>query len=75
LAGVKPGESAPVVCELRKGGIALAQMTVEAGRGPQRLTLDLSRVKPAAGEYEVVARAAGGAEAAARVRLVRSPWQ
>ena len=28
-----------------------------------------------AGEYEVVARATGGAEAAARLRLVESPWQ
>jgi len=75
LAGVKPGERVQVVCELRKGGTAVAQTAVEAVRGPQRVTVDLSRVKPEAGEYEVVARAAGGAEAAARVRLVESPWK
>ncbi len=75
LTGVKPGEGAQVVCELRKQGTALARTAVEGVRGPQRVTIDLSRVKPEAGEYEVAARAAGGAEAAARVRLVESPWK
>jgi len=75
LAGIRSGERADVVCELRKDKAAVARTAVQAVRGPQRLTFDLSRVKPAAGEYEVVARAAGGAEAASRVRLVESPWQ
>ena len=75
LAGVKSGEGVQVVCELRKGGTAVARTAVEAVRGPQRVTVDLSRVQPEAGEYEVVARATGGAEAAARLRLVESPWK
>jgi len=75
LAGIRSGERVEVVCELRKDKTTVARTTLEAVRGPQRVTFDLSRTKPAAGEYEVAARAAGGAEAAARVRLVESPWQ
>ena len=75
LAGVKPGERVDVACELRKGKTVVARTTVEAVRGPQRVVIDLSGARPEAGEYQVVARAQGGAEAAARVRLVASPWQ
>lgn len=75
LAGIKSGERVEVACELRKGGSAVARTAVEAGRGLQRATIDLSRVKPEPGDYEVVARGTGGAEAAARVRLVASPWR
>lgn len=74
LAGVRPGERIEVVCQLRKGGTAVARTVVEAGRGPQRVTIDLRDAKPEAGDYELVARARGGAEAATRVRLIESPW-
>lgn len=74
LAGVKPGERVEVVCELRKGQTAVARTVVGAGRGPQRVTIDLSRATPEAGDCELVARARGGAEAAAQIRLVESPW-
>jgi hypothetical protein len=75
LAGIKSGDRVEVVCELRKGGAAVVRTVVEAERGPQRVTIDLSRAKPEAGDYEVVARGTGGAEATARVRLVESPWK
>lgn len=75
LAGVKRGDQVEVVCELRRGGTAVARTAVEAARGPQRVTIDLKDVKPEAGEYELVARGKGGAEAATQVRLVESPWK
>ena len=75
LAGIKSGDRVEVVCELRKGGAAVARTVVEAERGPQRMTIDLSRAKPEAGDYDVVASGKGGAVAAARVRLVDSPWK
>jgi hypothetical protein len=76
LTGVKPGDKAEVVCELRRGGKVVAQTTVKAARGPQRLVLTLEGATPAPGEYELLARVEGGTEAApARVRLVESPWK
>lgn len=75
LAGVKPADRVEVVCALRKGGSTVARTVMEAGRGPQRATIDLSRAKPEPGDYEAVARGTGGAEAAARLRLVESPWK
>ncbi len=75
LAGVKPDESAQVVCEIRKGEKVVASTSAKAMRGPQRRALDLSRTKLQAGEYDIVVRVVGGAETApARVRLVESPW-
>ncbi len=75
LAGVKAEDRVEVVCELRCGGKSAAHTAATCGRGPQRVTIDLSRVQLAPGDYEVVARAAGGAETAARLRLVESPWK
>lgn len=75
LTGVKSNERVEVTCELRTGATVVARTTVAAARGPQRVVIDLSSAKPQAGEYQVVARASGGAEASARVRLVASPWQ
>ena len=76
LAGVKPGERVEVGCELRQGGKTVVHTAVTAARGPQRVALELGRARLEPGDFEVVARAAGGPEAAtARLRLVESPWQ
>jgi hypothetical protein len=75
LAGVKAEDRVEVVCEFRRNGDVVARMAAAYGRGPQRMTMDLSRIQLAPGDYDVVARAPGGAEAAARVRLVASPWK
>jgi hypothetical protein len=76
LTGIKPGESAKVTCELRQGGKTVAQTTVSAARGPQRVTLDLRGARLAAGSWELRAGIAGGASTAtAPMRLVASPWQ
>lgn len=75
LAGVKSDERVMVTCELRQNGNILARSTVDASRGPHRINLDLSQAKPRPGNYELLARVAGGAETAAvPVRLVESPW-
>jgi hypothetical protein len=75
LAGVKAEDRVEVVCELRRDGNVVARTAATSGRGPQRMLIDLSRVQPAAGDYDVVGRAPGGAEAVARVRFVESPWK
>lgn len=76
LAGIKPGESANVICDLRQGGKTAAQATVRAARGPQRVLLDLRGVRLAAGSCELLAGIAGAAPtASAPLRLVTSPWQ
>jgi hypothetical protein len=66
LAGVKAEERVEVVCELRRNGKTVARTAAASGRGPQRVTIDLSRAQPAPGDYDVVGRAPGGPEAAAR---------
>ena len=54
----------------------VAQTTVGAARGPQRVTLDLRGARLAAGSCELRAGIAGGAPTAtAPMRLVASPWQ
>jgi hypothetical protein len=75
LAGVKAEDRVEVACELRRDGSVVARMAASCGRGPQRMTIDLSRDQLAPGDYDVMARAPGGAEAAAPVRLVESPWK
>lgn len=72
--GVKAGDSADVTCELRQGDKALAATTAKVMRGPQRLVLDLAKARLPAGEYQIVARIAGGDEAKTSLRLVESPW-
>ena len=74
LAGVKAGDAAEVVCELRQAGQAVATSKTKVMRGPHRVVLDLAKGNLPAGEYEIVARIAGGDEAKAPVRLVESPW-
>ncbi|MCY2954916.1 MAG: hypothetical protein NTU53_23550 [Planctomycetota bacterium] len=76
LAGVKPGDAAAVVCELRQRDRVVAKADTNAARGPGRLALDVSRLKLEPGEYEVIGRAAGGEQAGpVRLRLVESPWK
>jgi len=76
LAGVKPGQSAEVACELRRGGKATVCATVRVERGVQRVALDVGRKKLAPGDYELVATVAGNPQpATAKVRLVESPWR
>lgn len=75
LAGVKAEDRVEVACELRSNGKTVASAAATVGRGPQRVTIDLSRAEAAPGDYDLVARATGGRKAAARVRLVESPWK
>lgn len=76
VAGIKPGDSAEVTCELWQGGKSVVQTSVRAARGPQRATLDLRGARLAAGSYELRAGIGrGGPTAAAPLRLVASPWQ
>ncbi|MCX7825832.1 MAG: hypothetical protein N2689_09775 [Verrucomicrobiae bacterium] len=76
LAGVKPGRSAEVACELKRDGRIAARTTMRAERGEQRVTLDAGRGKLAPGYYEIVATVAGNPQpATARLRLVESPWR
>jgi hypothetical protein len=76
LAGVKPGQSAEVACELRRDGQTAARAMVRVGRGAQRVALDVGRRKLAPGDYELVATVAGNPQpATAKVRLVESPWR
>ncbi len=76
LAGIKPEESAQVTCELRQGGKTAIRTTVSATRGPQRVTLALGGARLAAGNYELAASVAGGAQSVtAPIRLVTSPWE
>jgi hypothetical protein len=74
LAGVPPGEQAEVVCELQRDGRTMAATAAKLGRGPGQLAIDLGQTRLAPGEYQLLARVAGGGEASARVRLVESPW-
>lgn len=76
LAGIKPGASAGVTCELVRDGKVAAHVVWTAQRGPQRFAFDLGRQKLAPGNYELVACVAGGTQpATARVRVVESPWR
>jgi hypothetical protein len=75
LAGVKADQRVEVVCEMRQGGNIVARTAIQAGRGPQRVVLDRSGVSLPEGDYEVLARVQGGAEAETRIRLVESPWK
>ncbi|MCX7886240.1 MAG: hypothetical protein N3B01_03145 [Verrucomicrobiae bacterium] len=75
LSGVRPGETVPVVCELRRGNKVAARSNTLAARGPQRVAIHLAGLKLVAGTYELVVRAADSTEAKAVVRLVESPWR
>ena len=75
LAGVKPGASVEVACELEQNGKVVARKTVRAERGRQQVAIELHDAKLPSGDYGLVARATGGANPAlARLRLVDSPW-
>jgi hypothetical protein len=71
LSGVKPGDTVPVTCELRRDGKVVARSTTPVSRGPQRISLGLDK-KLIPGNYEL---AAYDGEATARVRVVESPWR
>lgn len=76
LAGVKPGDTVPVVCELRRDGKVVAGATTQAGRGPQRIIIEPARGTLAPGMYELTARAGDGPSAPpAALRVVESPWR
>jgi len=76
LAGVKPNETVPVTCELRRAGKVVARATALTARGAQRFAIE---PKPGAlppGVYELTARAAAGEPATpVQVRVVESPWR
>ncbi|MBM3858501.1 MAG: hypothetical protein FJ395_02495 [Verrucomicrobia bacterium] len=71
LSGVKPGDTVPITCELRRAGKVMACSTAQATRGPQRISLTPGK-KLAPGNYELTAL---GGEATVRVRVVESPWR
>ena len=76
LAGVKPGDTVPVVCELRRDGKVVASATAQAGRGPQRVVIEPTRGALTPGTYELTARAGNGQSATpATLRVVESPWR
>lgn len=74
-SGIKPGDTAPCVCELRQGGAVVARATATVGRGSHRLVLTFGEKPPAPGAYELTARLADGPPTTAAVRLVESPWK
>ena len=76
LAGVKPGDTVPVVCELRRDGRVVASATAQSVRGPQRIVIEPARGSLAPGVYELTARASDGQSAPpAALRVVESPWR
>lgn len=76
LTGIKRDEGAEMTCELRQGGKVIARTAAKVRRGPNRVVLALGGKELNPGEYELVARVAGGAESdPVRVRLVESPWK
>jgi hypothetical protein len=75
LLGVKPGAVTEVTCELLREGQPVAQASLSATRGPQRVLLALRGPKLAPGNYDVRAVAGGRMFAASSsVRVVESPW-
>jgi hypothetical protein len=75
VLGVKAAANAEVGCELRCEGRTAARGAWKVPRGPQRCVLDLGRARLAPGDYELVARIAGGTPATTRLRVVESPWE
>ncbi|MCX7007153.1 MAG: hypothetical protein NTY53_07880 [Kiritimatiellaeota bacterium] len=76
LAGVKPNATVPVTCELRRAGNVVAQSTVQATRGAQRIVIEPKSGTLTPGVYELTARAADGQPAApVQLRVVESPWR
>ena len=76
LTGISQFEHKHVTWELRRQGRVKAGGTVECGRGGQRVALDVSKASLQAGDYELRASVEGStASAAARVRVVASPWR
>ena len=76
LAGVKPGDTVPVACELRRDGRVVASATTQSARGPNRIVIEPARGSLAPGMYELTARAGDGQSAPpAALRVVESPWR
>lgn len=76
LAGVKPGASVPVTCELWRQGRVVLRGSLQASRGKQRLVLDASGTTLPPGLYELQAGLTGARQAASSgLRVVESPWR
>ena len=76
LLGVKPEERVNVTCEFRRDGRRAARVSTSAGRGPQRVVLNLGPQSLPPGNYELHASIAGKPQATtASVRVVDSPWR
>ena len=73
VSGLKAGERAEVVCELKRDGKTISRETIAAARGPQRMMMRLGE-KPPPGAGELVGRIANGPPQISTVRLVESPW-
>jgi hypothetical protein len=74
VSGLKSGERAEVVCEMKRNGQTVSRATVTAERGAQRVVLKPGEQPWAAGAYELAGSIGGGPAVAAPVRLVDSPW-
>ena len=76
LAGVKPSDTVPVTCELRRAGKVVACATAQAARGAQRIVIEPKSGALTPGVYELTARAAEGQPTApVHMRVVASPWR
>ena len=76
LLGSKQGDTVPVACELRHEGKVTASTTLQATRGPQRVTIGLGQNGLVPGIYELTARAGEGQPAPpVSLRVVESPWR
>lgn len=73
VSGVKAGERAEVVCELKRDGKTISRETIAAARGPQRVMMRLGE-KPPPGAGELVGRIGNGPPQVCPVRFVESPW-
>lgn len=76
LGGVQPGATVTAICEVARGGRALASRRAPLGRGLHRLSVPAPAGGLGEGAAEVIARIADGPTAAtARVVFVASPWE
>lgn len=73
VSGLKAGERAEVVCELKRDGKTISRETILAARGPQRVMMRLGE-KPPPGAGELVGRIGNGPPQVCPVRFVESPW-
>lgn len=74
LSGLKAGERAEIVCELKRAGETVGRAVLATERGSQRLVLKPSARPWHAGAYELVGKIGDGPPRTTSVRLVESPW-